>query len=202
MESGIRWRTTLKMTSLIAISLFLFTGILSHLGKFDSETIVVKDPTETEFADQYIECVNLGKCEETEQMNSFVEKVLKIFSGRNTCAPSPNEKVNKLLAKYWSDLGCEKVYTFWRIAQVESNGKQVIHNRGLNRNGTIDFGWCGVNTIHRNKGETIANFEKRMYDLEENIKLCRAIYDNRDSWDTDGFNAWSTFNSKKYLTVK
>ena len=115
------------------------------------------------------------------------------------CEPSKNQKVNGLLNKYWADLGCEKLKTFWRIAQAESGGQQVIDNRGLNRNKTIDFGWCGVNTIHRRNGESILAFEQRMYNLEENIRTCRAIYDDRASWDTNGFKAWSTFNNKKYL---
>lgn len=56
-----------------------------------------------------------------------------------------------------------------------------------------------VNSIHRNKGESIAHFEARMYNLEENIKLAAKVYKERKAIVGDGFTAWSTYQNKKYL---
>lgn len=81
----------------------------------------------------------------------------------------------------------------YAIAHAESSGRQVVHNRGLNRNGTVDFGYFGINSIHREKGETVAQFETRMYDLEENFKLAQHVL------KIQGITAWSTYNNKKYL---
>lgn len=87
----------------------------------------------------------------------------------------------------------------YAIAHAECKGKQVCNNKGINKNGTTDFGYLQVNSIHRDNGETLAQFEQRMYNLEENIKLASKIYLERESITGNGFEAWSTYKNKKYL---
>jgi hypothetical protein len=104
---------------------------------------------------------------------------------------SPNKKVNQLFEEYFKDCNVRKhMYAF---GQAESGGKAVKHNRGLNRDGSIDFGFMQINSIHKPKNESLKDFENRMYNLEENIKMAQKIY------EMQGFRAWSTFNNKKYL---
>lgn len=81
----------------------------------------------------------------------------------------------------------------YAIAHAECKGKQICNNKGLNRDGSIDFGYMQINSIHRDKNESVASFEKRMYNLEENIKTAKKIL------DMQGLKAWSTYNNKKYL---
>lgn len=211
-KTGNHW----KPMTFIILGLLINILIAFGVSRIEGPTLTAGRENQKQILDNYINCVNLGHCPASEQMEKEIENFFKLSTASTTvatekspqtttkdvCRPSKNTLVNNLLAKYWADLGCEKMYTIWRIAQAESAGKARIHNRGLNKNGTIDFGWCGVNTIHRDKGESIAAFEKRMYNLEENIKKCREIYNDRASWDKDGFKAWSTFNNLKYLTFK
>jgi len=79
------------------------------------------------------------------------------------------------------------------ISLAESKGKQTAVNKA-NRNGSIDSGFFQVNTIHRKKGETKAQFISRMHDLEENFKEARRVLDKQ------GLQAWATYNNKAYLT--
>lgn len=101
------------------------------------------------------------------------------------------------MKEYFAD--CEAAKTIYAIAHAECKGKQFCNNRGLNKDGSVDFGYLQVNSIHREKGETVAHFEKRMYNLEENFKLASKIYKDREKINGDGFTAWSTYNNKKYL---
>ena len=112
------------------------------------------------------------------------------------CSPSKNESVNKLLNKYFKT--CEEVATMYALAHAECDNRQICHNRGLNRNGSIDFGYFNINTIHRNKGETIEKFEARMYVLEENFKLAAKVYNDKKKIDGIGYTAWSSYGNKKF----
>ena len=87
----------------------------------------------------------------------------------------------------------------YALAHAECKGKQICNNRGTNKNGSVDFGYLQINSIHRSKGETINQFEQRMYNLEENFKLASKIYLERKALTGNGFTAWSTYNNQRYL---
>ena len=59
-------------------------------------------------------------------------------------------KVNRLLKQYFPS--CQEAKTAYAIAHAECKGKQTCNNRGLNRDGSIDFVYMQVNSIHHNKG--------------------------------------------------
>ena len=76
------------------------------------------------------------------------------------------------------------------IAQAESGMRADVVSR-KNRNGTQDRGIMQINSCHADKvGGDLAS----LLDPETNIRIAKQI---RDSWE--GFNAWTTFNSKAYL---
>lgn len=102
---------------------------------------------------------------------------------------SSNKALNILLRQYFKD--CNTARTMYAIAQAESAGKQFAI--GQNDNGTLDGGWLQVNSVHRRKGETMVQFINRMHILEENIKEAKNVL------DTEGFTAWTTYKSGKYL---
>lgn len=102
---------------------------------------------------------------------------------------SKNPELNILLKKYFKD--CKTAKTIWAIAQAESSGKQFAV--GKNDNGTLDGGWLQVNSIHKNKGETNEQFIKRMHDLEQNVATASKVFQKQ------GYKAWVTYNSGKYL---
>lgn len=104
---------------------------------------------------------------------------------------SKNPKVSYLFKKYFPEPEVAKVMR--AISLAESNGNERIHNKGLNRNGTIDYGFFGINSVHKNKGESLDHFEKRMYNLEENFEMASKIL------KMQGFKAWSTYNNGAYL---
>jgi len=104
---------------------------------------------------------------------------------------SPNKQVSQLFKKYFPKQ--EEARIMRAISLAESHGKQTAVNT-KNRNGSIDFGFFQINTIHKKKGETVAQFNQRMCDLEANFKEARRIL------DTQGLTAWSTYTNKKYLT--
>lgn len=104
---------------------------------------------------------------------------------------SPNPQVSYLFKKYFPKE--EEARIMRAISLAESKGKQTAINKA-NKNGTIDSGFFQVNTIHKKKGETVEQFIKRMHDLEENFKEARKVYEKQ------GFQAWSTYNDKKYLS--
>lgn len=104
---------------------------------------------------------------------------------------SPNPQVSYLFKKYFPKE--EEARIMRAISLAESQGKQTAVNKA-NRNGSIDSGFFQVNTIHKRKGETTEQFIKRMHDLEENFKEARKVLDKQ------GFQAWSTYNDKKYLS--
>lgn len=104
---------------------------------------------------------------------------------------SPNPQVSYLFKKYFPKE--EEARIMRAISLAESQGQQKPKpNR--NTNGSIDFGFFQINTVHKKKGETIAQFHQRMSDLEANFKEARRIL------DTQGLTAWSTYNDGKYLT--
>lgn len=154
----------------------------------------------------YIEKVATSTPKETAEIKNLeikkVEPVLKVskevkkqtsFTQNSSCSPSKNSEVNKLLVKYFKD--CKTVKTVWSIAQGESGGRQIVHNRGLNSNGTVDFGYLSINSIHRNRGESVQQFEIRMYNLEENIKLASKIYKEAGN----SFTPWVVYNKGLHL---
>jgi Lysozyme like domain len=102
---------------------------------------------------------------------------------------SKNESLNILLKDYFKD--CKTARTMYAIAQAESNGKQFAV--GQNDNGSLDGGWLQVNTVHKHKWETNEQFITRMHNLEENIKEAKKVLDR------EGYNAWTTYKSGKYL---
>lgn len=114
------------------------------------------------------------------------------------CNPSTNPEVNRLLNKYFKS--CEEVTTVWQISQAESSGNHLAVNKA-NRNKSVDAGWLQLNSIHRNKNESIQEFTIRMFNLEENIKLASKVYKQAGN----KFTPWVTFNKglhEKYLANK
>jgi len=102
---------------------------------------------------------------------------------------SKNDYVNVLLKRYFKD--CKTVHTIYAIAQAESGGKQFAVN--VNHNFSQDGGFLQINSIHRNKGESVEDFITRMHDLEQNIALAKIVYDKQ------GFNAWTQYKNGAYL---
>ena len=110
---------------------------------------------------------------------------------------STNPQVSYLFQKYFPEQDIAKVMR--AISLSESKGKQVQHFK-LNRNGSWDCGFFQINTIHRNKGESMQAFCDRMNNnLEANFAMARKVYDDRHKIVGNGFTAWSDYNNGKYL---
>jgi hypothetical protein len=77
------------------------------------------------------------------------------------------------------------------IAKAES-GLNPLAIGAINSNGTQDFGLFQINSIHN------PSIEQKIT-IRENVKMARAIYDSRLRYSSDGFEAWSTYNSGRYL---
>ncbi len=103
---------------------------------------------------------------------------------------SKNPEVVSLFKLYFPKI--EEAKIMRAISLAESKGKKIAINR-KNRNGSVDSGFFQINTIHRKKGEDKETFVLRMHNLEANFKEARRIL------DTQGLQAWSTYNDKKYL---
>lgn len=104
---------------------------------------------------------------------------------------SPNPQVSYLFKKYFPDQETARIMR--AISLAESKGKQTAINKA-NKNKSIDSGFFQINTVHKHKGETTEQFISRMQHLEENFKAAKMVLDKQ------GFQAWSTYNDKKYLT--
>lgn len=169
-----------KIYSLLIIG-FTVTLIIAY---FPKENYYDKEKYQQQIADDLIDCINRGECEE-----------IKI-SKKQDCSPSKNIQVNTLLIKYFKE--CDLIKTVYAIAQAESSGRQVAINKN-NNNGSWDCGYLQANTIHRNKNETYQDFCNRQMQLEENIKTAKNVYDKQ------GLKAWVQYNNgeyKKHLTSK
>jgi hypothetical protein len=77
------------------------------------------------------------------------------------------------------------------IAKAES-GLNPSAVGAINSNGTQDFGLFQINSIHN------PSIEQKTTVIE-NVKMARVIYDSRLRYSSDGFEAWSTYNSGRYL---
>lgn len=102
--------------------------------------------------------------------------------------PQEEAQPEDLFKKYFGD----KAETIKAICKAENRKEDptaVYHNK----NGSIDQGLCQINTINIDKyvGENI-------FDPEVNIRTAKKIYDDRQKWDTDGFNAWTMYKNGKY----
>ncbi len=122
-----------------------------------------------------------------------ISKEPKILPPVLLCTPSQNEIINKALNKYFKD--CEDAKIAWAIAQAECHGKFTCNNKGLNKDHSIDFGFMQINSIHKEKSESIESFEHRMSNLEENLKLASKVF--KDAGNS--FSPWVTYNTGKYL---
>lgn len=71
-------------------------------------------------------------------------------------------------------------YGYWR--------KNV---QNINSDGTVDTGIMQVNSIH-------GYLLNELVTVEGNVKRARQLHEERESWDTDGFNAWVQYGSDKY----
>lgn len=110
---------------------------------------------------------------------------------------STNPSVSFLFQKYFPEQDIAKVMR--AISLSESKGKQVQHFK-LNKNGSWDCGFFQINTIHRNKGESMQAFCDRMNNnLEANFAMARKVYNDRHKIVGNGFTAWSDYNNGKYL---
>ena len=103
---------------------------------------------------------------------------------------STNPKVSYLFKKYFPNQ--EEARVMRAISLAESKGIQTAVNTA-NRNGSKDFGFFQINTVHRKKGETTEQFLNRVCNLEENFKEARRVLDKQS------FTAWSTYNNLTYL---
>lgn len=103
---------------------------------------------------------------------------------------SANPKVAYLFEKYFPNK--EEARIMRAISLAESKGKQTATNTA-NRNGSTDFGFFQINSVHKKKNETLTQFQNRMHLLEENFKEARRIL------DTQGISAWATFTNGAYL---
>ncbi len=102
----------------------------------------------------------------------------------------------ELVLDYFGD----ETRTALAVAMAESAGNPSAVNT-RNRNKSTDSGLLQCNSIHRNKGETVEEFKKRMFNVEENVKLAYQVYLEAGST----FRPWVAFNENlhlKYLAVK
>lgn len=72
--------------------------------------------------------------------------------------------------------------TALQIQHLE-NGTEQCDRFHVNSNGTVDFGFMQVNTVHLKKGYTIA----QLIDCKSNIDIAYEIYKG------SGWGAWSTY---------
>lgn len=119
----------------------------------------------------------------------YLEKKSEGEEKTNCYILSKNPKVNHLLEKHFT---CDEAKIMYAIAQAESRGKAVAVNKS-NRNGSIDFGYFQINTVHKPKNMTVKEFELAMYNLDKNFEYADKVLDKQ------GFTAWSVFNNKRYL---
>lgn len=68
-----------------------------------------------------------------------------------------------------------------RICLKESGNKYAIHH---NTNGTFDYSWCQINSCHKPKGMTDAEWKSYLDNPENHAKEVRKIYLSQ------GWNAW------------
>lgn len=98
------------------------------------------------------------------------------------------------------DIGVVAYQAGWRgkdlviaiaVALAESGGRTDAVNTA-NSNGTTDYGLFQVNSIHN------PTAEERTQALP-NARKAKSIWDARAKTDSSGWNAWSVYNSRRYL---
>lgn len=101
------------------------------------------------------------------------------------------EKYRPLLEKYdW------EISIAYAIMQAENRScDPAANNAGLNTDGTNDAGLMQINSIHVDSG-LISDADR--YNPDRSIKAAYMLYKQRASWDTNGWNAWATFNNGEY----
>lgn len=109
--------------------------------------------------------------------------------------PIPEPPKPKTLDDLFTEYFGDNANTMKAICAAES-GLTADAISKPNRNGTLDYGLCQVNSIHLWR---VAGDYTRLLDAETNIRISKDIYDDRLSWDDDGFKAWTTYNHKKHL---
>lgn len=72
------------------------------------------------------------------------------------------------------------------IMRAESGCNPLADNTGLNRDGTVDRGLFQINSIHGYPARTL-------FDPSQNIQIAYKI------WRSQGYRAWSAYNSGAYL---
>lgn len=116
--------------------------------------------------------------EETQVNNAVAEE----FQYNGVCA-----EYYDLVAQYDWDTNIALA-----IMKAESGCNPNADNTGLNYDGSYDLGLMQVNSIHGYN-------DNDLFNPEFNVQVAYKIYQNRMSWDSCGWNAWSTYNNGSYL---
>lgn len=103
-----------------------------------------------------------------------------------TPLPQGCEAYRSLIGQYdWN------VQIAYAIMRAENTGcDPAIDNRGLNSDGSVDYGLFQVNSVHA--AEVGGNLAA-LYDPATNIRVAYTIYSG------SGWRAWSTYNNGRYL---
>ncbi|MGV9002382.1 MAG: transglycosylase SLT domain-containing protein [Candidatus Saccharimonadaceae bacterium] len=98
--------------------------------------------------------------------------------------------------------GCDTVQSYsWDVAtaraicMAESGGDSTADNTGLNSDGSNDKGLMQINSIHT--PQLIGDTER--FDPAQNVKAAYAIYKGAEKRSGNGWTAWSSYNSGKYV---
>jgi hypothetical protein len=108
--------------------------------------------------------------------------------------PSVEIPAGDLFDKYFKD----QAVTMRAICQAENGTQDPKRISKPNKNGTLDYGLCQINTIHLWR---VGGDYTKLLDAETNLRVAKEIFDDRSRYD-DGFNAWTTYlhgKHKKFL---
>jgi soluble lytic murein transglycosylase-like protein len=168
---------------LIIFLIFSVFATILHYYPQEEQTKLVIAKTEGTNTPKTQENATQGNTEP----NSHAQNIPETKSSVELPIPEPVD----LFVKYFGD----KADTIKAICTAES-GLTANAISKPNRNGTLDYGLCQVNSIHLWR---VGGDYTRLLDAETNIRIARDIYNDRLKWDSDGFKAWTTYNHKKHL---
>lgn len=106
--------------------------------------------------------------------------------------PQPIVQVKAEEPLTWNDairqvFPADEAGTMIRIC-IKENGKQNKYAINHNKNGTYDYSWCQINSVHKPKYMTDEEWKEKLNDPLFHAKEVRRIYLSQ------GWNAWTVFN--------
>ncbi len=82
--------------------------------------------------------------------------------------------------------------TAYAICMAESRGDPNRNNKGLNKDGSVDYGLMQINDIH---AYLVGGDVTKFYDPAINLRVAYQLYKERGN-----FTAWSAYNNRSYLS--